>query len=121
MTEHIETFRVQIIAIVTSAVLMILIVELIRRGKLREKYSLLWLMAGGVMLFFSVWRDLLDSLAHFLGVAYAPSILFLAAFFFGVLLLIHFNVVISTLSENIKRLAQEIALLKSEIQKGKIK
>ena len=119
MTEPIDTFRVQVVAIIISAALVIFIVDLIRRGKLREKYSLLWLIAGGVMLLFSIWRDLLDSLGHFLGVAYAPSLLFLGASLFGILLLVHFNVVISKLSENVKTLAQEITLLKNEIREGK--
>jgi hypothetical protein len=119
MTDPLETFRVQLVAIAVSVALIVLIVDLIRRRKLREQYSLLWLVAGAVMLLFSIWRGLLDTVAHFLGVAYAPSVLFLAALFFGILLLIHFNVAISTLGEQVKTLAQEIALLKTELPQEK--
>ena len=119
MTGHLEVFRVQVLAIASSIALLLLIVELIRRGKLREQYALLWLIAAVVMLVFSLWRDLLDALGRFLGVAYPPSVLFLTGLFFGVLLLIHFNVAISTLSEHVKTLTQEVAILRHELEKEK--
>lgn len=71
------------------------------------------------MIVFSIWRDLLDRVALFLGFGYAPALLFLVALFFGMVLMIHFSVVISELSEKNKTLAQDIALLKTELKKEK--
>ena len=116
MNEHIAAYRVQIIAIVCSIALIIFIIESVRRGRLREKYSLIWLFAGVVMLVFSIWRDLLDTIAQLIGVAYAPSVLFLTAMFFGILLLIHFSITISSLTDTVKTLTQEIGLLRNELE-----
>ena len=114
--QNVEIFRIQIVAIIASLLLMIVIFELIRRKKLREKYSLIWFGASLATILFSVWRSLLDHVAALLGVAYPPALLFLVAMFFGMILLIHFSVVISDLTEQNKTLAQEIALLKATIE-----
>ncbi|HMW32162.1 MAG TPA: DUF2304 domain-containing protein [bacterium] len=113
----VEIFRIQIIAVAGSLFIIGFIIELIRRKKLQERYALLWLVAGIVMIMLSVWRDGLDKLAHVLGVGYAPALLFLVALGFGLLMMIHFSVVISSLTERNKILAQEIALLKAELNK----
>lgn len=115
----VEIWRIQVVAIAVSLAVMLFVFELIRRKKLREKYSLVWFGAGIVMILFSVWRDLLDRVAHALGVGYAPALLFLVALFFGMVLMIHFSVVISELTEKNKTLAQEIALLRTELKKLK--
>jgi hypothetical protein len=115
----VETYRIQIVAVIVSLMMMGFIFELIRRKKLREKYSLMWFGAGIVMIIFSIWRDLLDRVAAVLGVGYAPALLFLVAMFFGMLLMIHFSVVVSDLTEKNKTLAQEIALLQAELKNRK--
>lgn len=107
---------VQIIAITFSLSILIAIVDLIRRGRLKEQYSLLWLASSGVLLFLSIWRGLLDKMAQLVGVAYPPSLLFLIAFIFLLLIVLHFSVIISSLSEKNKKLAQEIGLLKARGQ-----
>lgn len=119
--EHpaVEIFRIQLVAIAVSVGMMLFVFELIRRKKLREKYSLIWFAAGIVMIILSVWRGLLDRVAYLLGVGYAPALLFMVALGFGALLMIHFSVVISELTEKNKTLAQEIALLKQELKKNK--
>jgi hypothetical protein len=121
MTEShtVDIFRIQFIAILVSVIMMIVIFELIRRNRLREKYSLIWFAACIVMMIFSAWRDLLDLTAVTLGVAYAPALLFMVALFFVFVLLIHFSIVISDLAEKTKILAQEVAILKKEIQDAK--
>jgi hypothetical protein len=108
----------KISAIIVSAVVLVVVIELIRRGRLKEKYSLLWLFAGAVLLVLSSSRDLLDYLSRAVGIYYPPSLLFLFAFLFLLLITLHFSVVISGLSEKNKQLAQEIALLRQEIQEA---
>ncbi len=102
-------------SIVVSSSVLILVIELIRRGRLKERYSLLWLFLGGLLLILSLSRSLLEFLSHLLGIYYAPSFLFLVAFLFLLLITLHFSVVISGLSEKNKRLAQELALLRQEM------
>jgi hypothetical protein len=105
----------KIIAVLGSGSIVVLVIELIRRGRLKEKYALLWLFAGGVLLVFSLSRDLLEYSAQLFGVFYPPSFLFLLAFFFLLLITLHFSVVLSGLSEKNKHLAQELALLRQEM------
>jgi hypothetical protein len=106
---------VKLLAIAGSAVVLFAVIELIRRGRLKERYSLLWLFAGIVMLVLSVSRGLLESIAHLVGIFYAPSLLFLIAFIFLLLITLHYSVIISGLSEKNKHLAQEIALLRLKL------
>jgi hypothetical protein len=106
----------KILAIIGSGAVLIIVVELIRRGRLKERYSLLWLLAGGILLIFSSSRNLLEAISHLLGIYYAPSFLFLLAFLFLLLITLHFSVVISGLSDKNKKLAQELALLRQEMQ-----
>jgi len=104
---------IQIVAIIFSLGIFVGIVDLIRRRMLKEQYAILWLISAIVLLILSVWRQLLDKIAQLLGIAYAPSLLFLVAFVFLLLIVLHFSVIISNLSEKNKRLSQEIALLKT--------
>jgi len=106
----------KILAIVGSGALLFIVVELIRRGRLKEKYSLLWILSGGVLLIFSSSRDVLEYVSRLLGIFYPPSLLFLVAFLFLLLITLHFSVVISGLSEKNKHLAQEMALLRQQMQ-----
>jgi len=106
----------KLLAVVGSVALLIVVVELIRRGKLKERYSLLWLLAGGLLLFLSLSRGILDSLAGLFGIFYPPSLLFLLAFFFLLMITLHFSVVVSGLAEKNKQLAQEMALLQQKME-----
>jgi hypothetical protein len=107
--------RVQIVAIVVSAGIFGVILELVRRRRLMERYALLWLAAALVLLGFSIWRGGLELFANAVGVAYAPSALFLVALGFILLLLLHFSLVISRLADQSKVLAQRLGLLQHEI------
>jgi|SRR5208282_3091850 len=107
---------IQIIAITVSLFIFIIVIELIRRSHLKERYSLIWLSATILLIVFSVWRKLLDFLALRIGIFYPPSFLFLIAIAFLVLLLLHFSVIVSSLSENNKRLAQELGILQTKFK-----
>jgi hypothetical protein len=105
----------KIMAIVGCGSGLLVIIELIRRGRLKERYALLWLFAGIVLLIFSLSRDLLKYVASLVGIYYPPSLLFLLAFLFLLLITLHFSSVISGLSEKNKQMAQELALLRQEM------
>lgn len=105
--------RIQILAIAGSVLLFIFIIEFVRRRKLKVEYSILWLAASAVVLFLSVFRSSLEYFAALVGVYYAPAAMFLVALLFGILLSIHFSIVISRLSNENTALAQRIALLEA--------
>jgi hypothetical protein len=92
-----------------------MVFELVRRRRLMERYALLWLLSAVTLLVLSVWRDLLEVFASAVGVAYAPSALFLVALGFGLLLLLHFSLVISRLTDQTKVLAQRVGMLQQEV------
>ncbi|HEX9019701.1 MAG TPA: DUF2304 domain-containing protein [Nitrospirota bacterium] len=104
------------LAIAGSGAMMAVVIELIRRGRLKERYSLLWLLAGAVLLLLSSSRGLLEFVSRRFGIFYPPSFLFLLAFLFLLLITLHFSVVVSGLSEKNKQLAQEIALLRQQLR-----
>ena len=108
---------VQIIAIIVSGLIFFAVIELIRRDHLKERYSLIWLAASIVLIIFSSWRGLLHFISLKLGIYYPPSLLFLLAIAFLLVLLLHFSTVISSQSDQNKRLAQEIGILRSRIDR----
>ena len=108
--------RVQLVAIVVSIGLVIVVLELVRRRKLVEEYSILWILGALALLALSVWRDLLHAAAQRLGVAYPPSLLLLvlsAVVFVG---LLSFSVILSRQRRQIERLTEEAAVLGAEIR-----
>lgn len=108
--------RVQILSIWVGVALLVALFQLIRKNRLEEKYALLWVASAVIFIVFSVWRSLLEKLATWVGIYYAPSALFLIALFCGVIIALHFSVVISTLTRQTKMLAQEVALLRQEME-----
>jgi hypothetical protein len=111
----------QYIAIAVSFALFLYILYLVRKKRIKEEYSLLWLFSSAVFIFFSIFRNLLEEFAGLVGIAYAPAALFLILLLAVFLILIEFSVIISKLSERNKDLAQEIGILKMEIEKMKKK
>jgi hypothetical protein len=107
--------RVTLFSICASAALLLYILEMVRRRKLREEYSILWLAGSVVILVLSIKQDWLVGLAHAAGIAYPPSFLFLVGILFILLILIHFSIAISKLHQMNKKMAQEIALMKHDM------
>ena len=105
-----------LVATIVSGAIVFSVVELIRRNKLKEKYSLVWLAASLVIFFFSVSRKALETISLLVGIYYPPSFIFLIASLFLIIINIHFSTVISELYEKNKNLTQEIALLKKAME-----
>lgn len=114
--ESIQVFRIQVLAIVGSILLIIFTLELIRRKRLKEEFSILWLGMGIVFLVISLFRGLLDKFSYLVGIGYPPAALFLILIMGLTVILIHFSVAISELKEANKKLTQELGLLKKEIE-----
>lgn len=102
--------RIQIIIGIISISILLIVFELIRRRKLKEEYSLLWLLSSTVIMAFSIFPGMLDILSKLLGVYYLTA-LFVISFVFLLLIVLHFSTVISKLSEHNKDLAQEFSIL----------
>lgn len=114
MAEGVNIHIIQYVAIIGSIVFIASVLFLISRRKLREEFSILWLVFGSVFLALSIWRKSLDVIASFLGIAYAPAAIFLILIICIISILIHFSIAISGLTERVKTLAQEIGLLKEK-------
>src|SRR3954451_15531823 len=109
--------RIQILTILVAALLLVGVIELVRRRRLLERYALLWLLASLVLLGLAIWRGALDKIAAQLGVAYPPNAIFIVAFGFVLWMLLHFSVAVSRLSDQSKILAQRLALLEERVRR----
>jgi hypothetical protein len=108
--------KVSIAATIASLVLVLVVFELIRSRRLRERYALLWLLTGIVLVILSAWRGGLNTIAGWLGVrGYPPAVLFAVGLLFVILVLLHYSTVISRLSDQNVVLAQRLALLEAQL------
>ena len=107
---------VSIAAAIASLVLLVAVLELVRRRRLREKYALLWILTAIVLLVLSVWRGAVTSIATALGVSYGPTVLFAVGALFVLVVLLHYSTVISALTDRTVVLAQRIAILEQRIE-----
>jgi hypothetical protein len=107
---------IQILAILSSLVLLTFVVEAIRRSSLNVRYAILWLGASFLLLLLSLYRPLLHWCARALDVAYPPSLLFVLAFLFLLSIVLHYSLVISSHRDSIRRLTQTIALLERDLE-----
>jgi ABC-type uncharacterized transport system YnjBCD permease subunit len=109
--------RVSIAAAVASLLLILIVLERIRGRRLKERYALLWLGTGLVLLVLSAWRDGLNTLADWVGVeTYPPAILFAATTLFVIVVLLHYSTVLSRLTDDNVRLAQEVGLMRERLR-----
>jgi hypothetical protein len=108
--------QVQIAAIAGSLAVMTIVFQLIRGRRLREEYAILWFLGSLALIGVSLWRASLEWAARVLGVAYPPSVLLLAVIGLGFLVALHFSISLTRLSEQNKRIAQDLALLRHRFE-----
>jgi hypothetical protein len=93
-------FRISIAATAIAVVLLLVVFELIRSRRLRERYALLWLVTGLVLVALSAWRGGLNTIASWLGVrSYPPAVLFAVGLYFGLLFLTRRELMLTLASE----------------------
>lgn len=109
--------RIQIVAIIAAFVMLLIVLELVRRRRLMERYALLWLLSAVVLIGLAAWRSGLKVISHAIGIAYPPNALFFVAFAFILLLLLHFSSAVSRLADQTKVLAQRAALLEERLRR----
>ncbi len=111
---------VSLAGVAASLVLLVVVFELIRSRRLRERYALLWLLTGLVLLALSAWRGGLNTIAGWFGVTgYPPAVLFAVAVLFILLVLLHYSTVVSRLADQNTVLAQRLALLEERVGETK--
>lgn len=108
--------RIRIAAVVVTALLVGVVLELVRRRRLVERYALLWMFVSVALLVLAIWNQLLASAADLLHIEVPANFLFIAAFGVAFVLLLHFSVATSRLSEETRMLAQEVARLDEELR-----
>lgn len=99
--------------LIISVGILITIIYLVKKGKLREEYSWLWLITGFVLMILVLWYDLLLLITKIIGAVLPTTTLFIFGIVFLILLSLHFAVKISCLTDQVKNLAQEISLLQA--------
>jgi cell division protein FtsW (lipid II flippase) len=109
--------KVSIAATLASILLLAVVFELIRSRRLRERYALLWVLTGIVLLVLSAWRGGLNTIAGWVGVqTYPPAVLFAVALLFVLAVLLHYSTALSKLSDQNVILAQRVALLEQRLK-----
>jgi hypothetical protein len=108
--------RIELVAVATSLALLVLVIELVRRRKLTEEYSLLWIVSSVVMVALSFRREILHAVARWLGIYYPPMVLLLVLVLIVFVATLSFSVVVSRQRQQIDRLIEESAVLSAELR-----
>jgi hypothetical protein len=110
--------RIRILTIGGAVAILLMVVELVRRRKLKEEYSILWVGISLVTLLVSVWFSLLQNVTDAIGAISPASTLFFFGLLFCLVLLLHFSVRISSLERRLTSLVQEVGLMNVEEPDG---
>ena len=107
--------KVNLFAIIGSIILLMIILELIRRRYLRERYSLIWIVTGALFLLLSIRVDILEKISNLLGFTVPSNALFFFGIIFLLLIVLGLSVITSRLADKNKVLTQEVVLLKRRV------
>ena len=110
---------VQVVAVAVSLGFLLAVLELVRRRRLTEEYSFLWIGFALLLLVLSLWREILHAVARWLGVYYPPAVLLLALLLFVFVASLYFSVVISRQRRQIERLVEDLAILAAEVREAR--
>ncbi|MDD3225580.1 MAG: DUF2304 domain-containing protein [Clostridium sp.] len=109
------TLRQKVLAVTVSIIILITIIDLVRKRKLREEFSWLWIATGVVILVLAIWYQLLEYITVFIGAVLPVSTLFFFGIVFLILISLHFSVKISELTTKVKDVSQRVAILDTYI------
>jgi hypothetical protein len=110
------TDRVQLVSLVVSVLLLLAVFELVRRRKLTEEYSFLWILCSLALVVLSLRRQILDTAARWLGVYYPPAVLLMVLMLMVFVASLCFSVIVSRQRQQIERLIEETAILAAEVR-----
>jgi NO-binding membrane sensor protein with MHYT domain len=109
------TDAVQVVAVIISTALLVFVLDLVRRRKLTEEYSFIWILFAAGQMGLSIWRESLHTVARWLDVHYPPAVLLAALILFVLIASLYFSVVISRQREQIERLVEEQAIVAARL------
>jgi hypothetical protein len=109
---------ISILVVIVALLIALTVVFYVRRWRLKEQYSMLWLAASALMVVTAALPHAVEWFAGRLDVRYAPSILFFLALAFVAVMLFHYSLEISRLSDQNRELAQEVGLLRARVDEG---
>ena len=104
-----------LLALVVTVPFILFIIRLVRKRRLRAKYSFFWLVVGIVVAILAVFPGLINALADAAGVVYPPALLFLGAIVFLLFIAVHFSWELSRLEDRTRTLAEELGLANARI------
>jgi hypothetical protein len=110
--------KVIFVSLACSMALSLVVLELVRRRRLQERYSMLWLATCLILIILAAVPGLLNRLSSAVGIVYPPNALFIAAFGFVLVVLLNFSIAVSRLSEQTSRLAQRLAMLEEQVRRS---
>jgi hypothetical protein len=110
--------RIVFVSLLGAIGLSLVVLELVRRRRLQERYSMLWLATCLALIILAAVPGLLDTASSAVGIIYPPNALFVAAFGFVLLVLLNFSIAVSRLSEQTSRLAQRLAMLEEQVRRS---
>ncbi len=108
---------IQYISIFVTLVFLFVVFKLIAKKKLREEFSIIWVLSAIFLNIVAFWRNSIEIMASFFGVYYAPSLLFIALFLLLIIYCLHLSILISKQRLQIKNLTQEVAILNDRLTK----
>ena len=111
--------RAQLFVIVLGLMVLLFILNQVRRKKIREEYSLLWILSATVLVLSATFIKGVEKVSHLVGIYYPPAFLFLIAILMVMVLQFHFSTVISSLREQNKNLTQDLGILEAEVKELK--
>jgi hypothetical protein len=101
---------------IAGLLVLVVILELLRRRQLREKYAMLWLIVAILVIPLSLIPSMLDGLSSTLGIASGVSLVLFLGILFLLFISIHLSWEVSRLEEETRTLAEDLALLRTELR-----
>jgi len=116
MWDFIFIYKLNIVLFVGSLIFLLFIINSVRKERIKEAYSLIWLSMGIIFLILSVWIKAYNYITNIFGIVYSPILFFLLLIVMILFILIQYSIVLSKQTEKIKTLVQESALLKRKLE-----
>lgn len=102
--------RAQLMGVIIAVVFLMLVLSLVRKRRLLEEYSVLWLGLSVILIVLASWKTLLLRITRLCGASDSTSILFFFGMIFFLLLLLHFSVKVTKLTHQTRDMAQRMAI-----------
>lgn len=105
-----------VFSILSAALTLVVIVEMLRRRRLRERHAIWWLIAGSIALTISIFPQLIDALAGVIGVEEPVNLVFFTCLIILFLVCVQFSSELTALEDKTRTLAEETALLNRRVK-----